>query len=222
MNKLAPVITLDGPSGSGKGTIAALLAKQLDWNLLDSGAVYRVLACAAKRQGVALDDEERLVDVALKLGVHFQNHRVWLEGDDVTAEVRLETTGMAASTLAVWPKVRAALLQRQRDFQQSPGLVADGRDMGTVVFPQAHLKIFLNASPEERARRRHLQLKEQGVDVNLTSLLDEIKARDERDSQRAVAPLKPAMDAIQVDTTALSIEQVLKLIMDEVRHRRLI
>lgn len=222
MNKLAPVITLDGPSGSGKGTIAALLAKQLDWNLLDSGAVYRVLACAAKRQGVALDDEERLVDVALKLGVHFQNHRVWLEGDDVTAEVRLETTGMAASTLAVLPKVRAALLQRQRDFQQSPGLVADGRDMGTVVFPQAHLKIFLNASPEERARRRHLQLKEQGVDVNLTSLLDEIKARDERDSQRAVAPLKPAMDAIQVDTTALSIEQVLKLIMDEVRHRRLI
>ena len=222
MNKLAPVITLDGPSGSGKGTIAALLAKQLDWNLLDSGAVYRVLACAAKRQGVALDDEERLVDVALKLGVHFQNHRVWLEGDDVTAEVRLETTGMAASTLAVLPKVRAALLQRQRDFQQSPGLVADGRDMGTVVFPQAHLKIFLNASPEERARRRHLQLKGQGVDVNLTSLLDEIKARDERDSQRAVAPLKPAMDAIQVDTTALSIEQVLKLIMDEVRHRRLI
>ena len=222
MNKLAPVITLDGPSGSGKGTIATLLAKQLNWNLLDSGAVYRVLACAAKRQGVALDDEERLVEVALKLDVHFQNHRVWLAGDDVTSEIRLETTGMAASTLAVLPKVRAALLQRQRDFQQSPGLVADGRDMGTVVFPQAHLKVFLNASSEERARRRHLQLKEQGVDVNLASLLDEIKARDERDSQRAVAPLKPAMDAIQLDTTALSIEQVLELIMDEVRHRRLI
>ncbi|WP_409279491.1 (d)CMP kinase [Pseudomonas defluvii] len=225
MNQQAPVIAIDGPSGSGKGTIAGLLSKRLGWNLLDSGALYRLLAFAAGNHGVDLTNEELLKTLAAHLDVQFiaasdgQPQRIILEGDDVSDVIRNETVGAGASMVASLPAVRDALLQRQRAFQESPGLVADGRDMGTVVFPDAPLKIFLTASAEERARRRYLQLKAKGDDVSLSSLLDEIRARDERDTQRAVAPLKPAPDAIQLDSTELSIEQVLERIMSEVALR---
>ncbi len=225
MNQQAPVIAIDGPSGSGKGTVAGLLSKRLGWNLLDSGALYRLLAYAAGNHGVDLTNEELLKALAAHLDVQFiaasdgQPQRIILEGDDVSDVIRNETVGAGASMVASLPAVRDALLQRQRAFQESPGLVADGRDMGTVVFPDAPLKIFLTASAEERARRRYLQLKAKGDDVSLSSLLDEIRARDERDTQRAVAPLKPAPDAIQLDSTELSIEQVLERIMSEVALR---
>ncbi|GAB7533018.1 (d)CMP kinase [Pseudomonas sp. 3A(2025)] len=221
----APVITIDGPSGSGKGTIAGLLASQLGWCLLDSGALYRLLAFAASNHGVDLTNEEALKLLAAHLDVQFvagengQGQRIILEGDEVTQAIRNEQVGSGASQVASLPAVRDALLQRQRAFQEAPGLVADGRDMGTVVFPDAPLKIFLTASAEERARRRYLQLKAKGDDVSLTSLLDEIRVRDERDTQRAVAPLKPAHDAIQLDSTELSIEQVLQRILSEVALR---
>lgn len=225
MNQQAPVIAIDGPSGSGKGTVAGLLSRRLGWNLLDSGALYRLLAYAAGNHGVDLTNEELLKALAAHLDVQFiaasdgQPQRIILEGDDVSDVIRNETVGANASKVASLPAVRDALLQRQRAFQESPGLVADGRDMGTVVFPDAPLKIFLTASAEERARRRYLQLKAKGDDVSLSSLLDEIRARDERDTQRAVAPLKPAPDAIQLDSTELSIEQVLERIMSEVALR---
>nr|WP_199868724.1 (d)CMP kinase [Pseudomonas sp. CFBP 13719] len=221
----APVITIDGPSGSGKGTIAGILAKRLGWKLLDSGALYRLLAYAARNHGVDLSNEASLMVMAAHLDVQFiaaadgQPQRIVLEGDDVTRDIRNEQVGAGASQVAALPAVRDALLQRQRAFQESPGLVADGRDMGTVVFPDAALKVFLTASAEERARRRYLQLKAAGNDVSLSSLLDEIRARDERDTQRAVAPLKPAADAIQLDSTELSIEQVLERIMSEIALR---
>jgi len=221
----APVITIDGPSGSGKGTVAGLLAKRLGWNLLDSGALYRLLAFAARNHGVDLTNEESLkvlaahLDVQFESGTQGQEQRIILEGEDVTHSIRNEQIGSGASQVASLPAVRDALLQRQRAFQEEPGLVADGRDMGTVVFPAAPLKIFLTASAEERARRRYLQLKGKGDDVSLSSLLDEISARDERDTQRAVAPLKPAQDAIQLDSTELSIEQVLERILSEIALR---
>jgi len=221
----APVITIDGPSGSGKGTVAGILAKRLGWNLLDSGALYRLLAFNAGNHGVALDNEALLAQLAAHLDVQFiaategQLQRIILEGDEVSSVIRTETAGAGASKVAALPAVRDALLQRQRAFLEAPGLIADGRDMGTVVFPDAPLKIFLTASAEERARRRYLQLKGKGEDVSLSSLLDEIRARDERDTQRAVAPLKPAADAIQLDSTELSIEQVLERIMSEVALR---
>jgi len=222
MSRQIPVITIDGPSGSGKGTVAALLAGKLGWNFLDSGALYRLLAFAARNHGVDLTNEEALKALAAHLDVQFgaaeagHGMRIVLEGEDVTEAIRNETVGAGASQVAALPVVREALLQRQKAFREMPGLVADGRDMGTVVFPDATLKIFLTASAEERARRRFLQLKAKGDDVNLASLLDEIRARDERDTQRAVAPLKPADDAIQLDSTALSIEQVLGQILSEV------
>lgn len=225
MNFQAPVITIDGPSGSGKGTIAGKLAKRLGWNLLDSGALYRLLALAAGNHGVALDNEPVLKVLAANLDVQFvaatdgHSQKIILEGDEVTEDIRNETVGAGASQVAALPAVREALLQRQRAFQEAPGLVADGRDMGTVVFPDAPLKIFLTASAEERARRRYLQLKGKGDDVSLSSLLDEIRVRDERDTQRAVAPLKPAADAIQLDSTELSIDQVLERIMSEIALR---
>ena len=225
MNFQPPVITIDGPSGSGKGTIAGLLAQQLRWNLLDSGALYRLLAFAAGNHGVELSNEASLKLLAAHLDVQFsaatngQGQRIILEGDDVSQAIRSETVAAGASQVAALPTVREALLQRQRAFQEAPGLVADGRDMGTVVFPEAPLKIFLTASAEERARRRYLQLKAKGDDVSLSSLLDEIRARDERDTQRAVAPLKPAADAIQLDSTELSIDQVLERIMSEIALR---
>ena len=221
----APVITIDGPSGSGKGTVAGILAKRLGWNLLDSGALYRLLAFAAGNHGVALDNEALLEKLAAHLDVQFigatdgKPARIILEGDDVTHAIRSETVAAGASKVAALPAVRDALLQRQRAFLEFPGLVADGRDMGTVVFPDAPLKVFLTASAEERARRRYLQLKAKGDDVSLSGLLDEIRARDERDTQRAIAPLKPAADAIQLDSTELSIDQVLEKIMSEIALR---
>lgn len=220
-----PVIAIDGPSGSGKGTVAALLAQKLGWNFLDSGALYRLLAFAASNHGVDLTNEEALKLLAAHLDVQFgassgaDGMTIILEGDDVTGAIRNEQVGAGASQVAALPAVREALLQRQKAFREAPGLVADGRDMGTVVFPDAPLKIFLTASAEERARRRYLQLKSRGDDVNLASLLDEIRARDERDTGREVAPLRPADDAVQVDSTQLSIEQVLELILGEVAKR---
>jgi len=225
MIRQIPVITIDGPSGSGKGTVAALLAAKLGWNFLDSGALYRLLAFAARNHGVDLTNEEALKLLAAHLDVQFgasqgaEGMQIVLEGEDVTQAIRNEQVGAGASQVAALPAVREALLQRQKAFREAPGLVADGRDMGTVVFPDAPLKIFLTASAEERARRRYLQLKSKGDDVNLASLLDEILARDERDTGREVAPLKPADDAVQLDSTELSIEQVLEQILSEVAKR---
>jgi len=222
MTKQIPLITIDGPSGSGKGTIATLLAKQLGYHLLDSGAIYRVLAVASVNHQVELDNEQQLAQLALTLVVSFpidsvtNKQTIILEGEDVTATIRTETVGANASRVAALPKVREALLARQRSFLVMPGLIADGRDMGTVVFPDAPVKFFLTASAEERAKRRYLQLKEAGENVTLGSLIDEIKARDERDTNRPVAPLKPAIDAVVIDSTALNIEQVLAKMMIEV------
>ncbi|MGK0526182.1 MAG: cytidylate kinase [Pseudomonadales bacterium] len=211
----APVIAVDGPGGSGKGTVTQMLARKLGWHLLDSGALYRLTALAATRQSVSLDDEAALIKVAASLDVAFkptpegEPAKVILAGEDVTSEIRTETCGNNASRIAVMQPVRDALLQRQRDFQQPPGLVADGRDMGTVVFPNAPVKIFLTASAEERARRRFSQLKAAGVDVSIDALLEEIRVRDERDMNRSAAPLKPADDAQVIDSTGLSIQEVL-------------
>lgn len=225
---LAPVVAIDGPSGSGKGTVCSRLARQLGWHLLDSGALYRLLALAATRHGIALDNEAALETLAANLDVQFvaaveglHGQRILLEGEEVGDELRTEQAGAGASQVAALPAVRCALLQRQRDFRVAPGLVADGRDMGTVVFSDAPLKVFLTASAEERARRRYLQLKDRVPGVTLPSLLEEIRVRDERDTQRAVAPLKPAHDALLLDSTALSIEQVLERILAEVAARGL-
>jgi cytidylate kinase len=221
------VITIDGPSGSGKGTVAGLLARKLGWNLLDSGALYRLLAFAARNHGVDLTNEEALKVLAAHLDVQFvtsteqRPQQIFLEGEDVTDAIRNEQVGAGASQVASLPAVREALLQRQHAFLEPPGLVADGRDMGTVVFPGAPLKVFLTARPEERARRRYQQLKDSGVDANLSSLLGEISKRDERDSKRSVAPLKAAPDAICLDSTELSIEQVVERIMGEIAARDL-
>lgn len=218
----AQVIAIDGPSGSGKGTLAGLLAARLGWQLLDSGALYRLLAYAAGKHGIALDNEAALAMLAANLDVQFVAGGIILEGESVTERIRNEQVGAGASQVAALPAVRDALLQRQRAFREAPGLVADGRDMGTVVFPDAPLKIFLTASAEERARRRYLQLKAKGEDVSLPSLLEEIQARDARDMNRAVAPLKPAVDAIQLDSTEMSIEEVLERILQEAAQRDLL
>ncbi len=217
-----PLITIDGPSGSGKGTIATLIANHLGYHLLDSGAIYRVLALAAKKHAFSMDDSLALADLAKNLDVVFSvdalknNQLILLEGEDVTQTIRTEQVGANASKIAAQALVREALLARQRAFLKLPGLVADGRDMGTVVFPNAQLKFFLTASAEERAKRRYMQLKAVGENVKLESLIDEIKARDERDTNRAIAPLKPAADAIILDSTATSIEQVLDSVLKEV------
>ena len=207
-----PVLTIDGPSGSGKGTIAQLMAKDLGWHYLDSGALYRVLAQASIKHGVELADESSISALAKKLDVVFllknAELEVLLEGRNVTTLIRSEQAGNAASKVAALPLVRIALLERQRDFRQLPGLVTDGRDMGTVVFPDASYKIFLNASAEVRAQRRHKQLKEKGIESNIPDLIDKISERDERDRKRTVAPLRPATDAIQLDSTSLGIENV--------------
>ena len=209
-----PVITVDGPSGSGKGTVCRLLADKLGWDVLDSGAIYRVLSLAALHHQIALDNEEALVPLAANLDVQFlvdsqtNAGKVILEGEDVTTTIRNEEVGAAASKVAALPRVREALLRRQRAFRSENGLIADGRDMGTVVFPDAPLKIYLTASAQERARRRFVELNERGLDVTLSGLLEDIQARDDRDMNRAVAPLVPAEDAIELDTSELNAQQV--------------
>lgn len=214
----APVLAVDGPGGSGKGTVCRAITEAMGWHLLDSGAIYRALAVAAGSRGLDAADTDALVSLARELDVVFEPEpsgeiRVLVDGEDVSVRLRSEQTGDLASQVAAVPEARDALLDRQRAFRKAPGLVADGRDMGTVVFPDATLKIFLTASPEERARRRYNQLKEQGVDVSLADLLDEIAVRDERDRNRAVAPLKPAADAEEVDTTGLPVEAVVERVL---------
>ncbi len=215
----ARIVTIDGPSGSGKGTISRALAKRIGWHLLDSGALYRLVALAGSRAGIAPHDEDEHARLAIAMDVSFgvddqDGERVTLDGQNVTAEIRSEAAGQGASRVAAWPKVRTALLERQRAFAVPPGLVADGRDMGTVVFPHADLKVFLTASPEERALRRYNQLKDKGSGVSLAALSREIAARDLRDSSRAVAPLKPAADARVIDSTGLTIEAVVARILE--------
>lgn len=214
-NPTIPVIAIDGPSASGKGTVAQQVATRLGFHFLDSGALYRLLGLAAGRRQVPLDDEQALVRVAQQMAVRFEGQDVWLEGDRVGDELRSEYCASAASRVAALPAVRAALLERQRAFRQSPGLVADGRDMGSIVFPDAALKIFLTASAEARAERRYKQLMEKGMSANMATLLLEIRERDERDSRRSVAPLQKAPGAILIDTTNMTVEQAVR----EVLHR---
>ena len=213
----APVITIDGPGGSGKGTVAAALARRLGWRVLDSGALYRAAALAARRAGIALDDGPRIAALIQKLPVTLEGERVLLDGEDVTRQIRTEAAGNDASRVAALPEVRAALLDWQRAQARPPGLVADGRDMGTVVFPDAAVKVFLDADAEERARRRYKQLKEQGMDANLSDLVAEIEERDARDRNRSVAPLVPAPDALVIDSTHLSVDQVVAQILERAR-----
>jgi len=211
------VVTIDGPSGSGKGTIARLLANRLGWHCLDSGALYRLVGIAADRAGLSFDDPAARAAVARHLLVEFEGDQVLLEGEDVSTTIRTEQAGSLASQVAAVPAVRDALLDWQRAYAREPGLVADGRDMGTVVFPDAQVKVFLTASPEERALRRHKQLLEKGLTANLPNLVAEIRERDERDRNRAVAPLKAPAAALEIESTALSIEEVLGRVLERVR-----
>jgi cytidylate kinase len=216
-----PVITIDGPSGSGKGTISQRIATRLGWHMLDSGALYRLVALAAEKRGIALDDEVRLAELATQLDVRFHPSRsgdleIILDNEEVSRNIRSEVCGNNASRVAALGAVRQALLARQRAFRTAPGLVADGRDMGTVVFPQADLKIFLTASAEARAKRRYKQLKEKGLSANLLGLSREIAERDERDMNRPVAPLKPAEDAVIVDSSDMTIEEVVDSVMQQI------
>jgi len=214
-----PVIAIDGPSGSGKGTIACRVAEALGYHLLDSGALYRLVALSAQISGISLQDGYKLAELAHDLDARFDSNekgeeRIWLRDEDVTTLIRTEEAGAGASTVAQISAVRHALFERQRAFQQPPGLVADGRDMGTHVFPDAALKIFLTASAEERARRRHKQLKDKGLDVSLAALSRDIEVRDRRDSERSVAPLRPAKDARILDSSGQSIEAVTQTVLD--------
>ncbi len=218
-----PVITVDGPSGSGKGTVSRAVAQLLGWSLLDSGALYRLVGLAARRASVALDDERALARLATVFDIRFGSAKsgdevVWLEGQDVTQAIRSEEAGTDASKVAALAEVRAALLERQRRFAVPPGLVADGRDMGTVVFPRAEVKIFLTASPAERALRRYKQLKEKGVAANLAALSLEIAERDERDMSRAISPLIASADAHTLDTTGMSVDAVIGRVLDIARE----
>jgi CMP/dCMP kinase len=214
MNEV-PIITVDGPSGSGKGTISQRVAEALGWHFLDSGAIYRVLGLMASRAGIGGDDVDKLVLMAENMPLSFDGDRVLLAQEEVTDAIRTETAGNQASKVAAIPRVREALLAWQRNYARAPGLVADGRDMGTVVFPQAQVKIFLTASPEERAKRRYKQLKGKGLGVNLAGLIVEIRERDERDSQRAVAPLRASASALSLDSTNLTIDEVYTQVMQK-------
>jgi len=214
-----PILTIDGPSGSGKGTIARRVADHLGWRLLDSGALYRLVAHAGLKQGTPRDAEADFAQIAAHLNVVFGigaqgEEQIWLKGEEVSGAIRTEQAGEGASKVAAMPKVREALLARQRSFAAPPGLVADGRDMGTVIFPDAGLKIFLTASPEERAQRRYKQLKDKGLDANLAALSLEIAERDRRDASRPIAPLKPADDAVIVDSTSMPIESVVAHVLE--------
>jgi CMP/dCMP kinase len=221
-----PIVTVDGPSGSGKGTISRAVARRTGWHLLDSGALYRLVALAGVDAGLDSADERGHGELAARMDARFGSapdgsERVWLDGRDVTEAIRSEGAGQGASRVAAWPAVRAALLGRQRAFARPPGLVADGRDMGTVVFPEADLKIFLTATPEERALRRHKQLKDKGSDVSLPALSREIAERDIRDQTRQVAPLRPASDACVIDSTGVEVEAVVGQVLELMTARRL-
>ena len=218
-NLLPPVIAIDGPSASGKGTIAQAVAKKLRFHYLDSGALYRLVALAAVKEATRLDDEAALARRALHLHVTFEGGEIILFGQNVTEAIRSEECGIGASRVAALPSVRAALLARQRAFRTSPGLVADGRDMGTVVFPDALLKVFLTASAEARAERRYKQLKEKGIDANIRTLLQELVERDQRDSARSVAPLQKAADAFELDSTGVGIEAVVSQVLEWHRQK---
>jgi len=208
-----PVIAIDGPSASGKGTVAALVAQALGFHYLDSGAIYRVAAYAAQRGEVSLEDEAALAELALHLQLRFTGGEVILDGEPVGDAIRSEAAGRAASRIAALPALRLALLERQRAFRQAPGLVADGRDMGSVVFPDARLKVFLTASAEERAQRRYKQLIEKGLDANLAPLLQDLRERDARDVARSAAPLQQTADAVLLDTTGLNIQQAVQQVL---------
>ncbi len=226
MNEDIPVITIDGPSGSGKGVISQRLSTMLGFHLLDSGALYRVTGVAARRQRMSLDDEQSLAELTSRLVIEFistgepeEPLRVLLSGQDITRDIRTDEAGVDASIVAKLPLVRQGLRELQRSFRRAPGLVADGRDMGTVVFTEAWVKIFLTASPVERAKRRYKQLKDKDIGVSLHALLDSIRERDERDMNREVAPLKPAEDAVLVDSTGMSIDEVLDKVLSAVKKR---
>jgi cytidylate kinase len=213
-----PVIAIDGPSASGKGTVAALAAQALGFHYLDSGAIYRVAAYAAQRAGVDLADESALAALARRLQLRFESGEVFLDGEPVGDAIRSEEAGRAASRIAALPALRAALLERQRAFRSPPGLVADGRDMGSVVFPDATLKVFLTASAQERAKRRYKQLIDKGFDANLAALLQDLEERDARDAARSAAPLQQTADAVLLDTTSLSIQQAVQNVLDWYRR----
>jgi len=216
----SPVITIDGPSASGKGTVAERVAAALGFHFLDSGALYRLTALSAIRHSVALDDEARIAELAARLPASFHDGAVWLADENVTDVIRAEAVGEGASKVAALPAVRAALLDRQRAYQQAPGLVADGRDMGTVIFPDAAAKVFLTASAEARAERRYKQLIEKGNSASLPALVADMQARDARDTARAVAPLKPAPDALLLDTTQMDIESAVQAVLMHYRSQQ--